>query len=45
MRVPVVVFTNNHYAGFAPETALELHRLLGLPEIVPPTRPRTTLFD
>jgi uncharacterized protein YecE (DUF72 family) len=44
-RVPVVVFTNNHYAGFAPETARELHRRLGLPEIVPPPRARTTLFD
>jgi uncharacterized protein YecE (DUF72 family) len=44
-RVPVVVFTNNHYAGFAPETARDLHRRLGLPEIVPPPRPRTTLFD
>jgi uncharacterized protein YecE (DUF72 family) len=44
-RVPVVVVTNNHYAGFAPETARELHRLLGIPEIVPPPRPRTTLFD
>ncbi len=44
-RVPVVVFTNNHYAGFAPETARELHRLLGIPELVPPPRQRTTLFD
>jgi len=44
-RVPVVVFTNNHYAGFAPETARELHRLLGIPELVAPPRPRTTLFD
>jgi uncharacterized protein YecE (DUF72 family) len=44
-RVPVVVFTNNHFAGFAPQTARELHRLLGMPEIVPPPRPRTTLFD
>jgi uncharacterized protein YecE (DUF72 family) len=44
-RVPVVVFTNNHYAGFAPETARDLHRRLGLPEIVPPPRARTTLFD
>ncbi len=44
-RVPVVAFTNNHYAGFAPETARTLHRLAGLPEIVPPERPRTTLFD
>jgi uncharacterized protein YecE (DUF72 family) len=44
-RVPVVVFTNNHFAGYAPETALELHRLIGIPELVPPPRPRTTLFD
>ena len=44
-RVPVVVFANNHFAGYAPETALELHRLLGIPELVPPPRPRTTLFD
>jgi uncharacterized protein YecE (DUF72 family) len=44
-RGPVVVFTNNHYAGFAPETARDLRRLLGVPEIVPPPRPRTTLFD
>jgi uncharacterized protein YecE (DUF72 family) len=44
-RVPVVVFANNHYAGFAPQTARDLHRLLGVPEIVPPPRPRTTLFD
>jgi uncharacterized protein YecE (DUF72 family) len=44
-RVPVVVFANNHYAGYAPETALQLHRILGLPEMVPPPRPRTTLFD
>ena len=44
-RGPVVVFANNHYAGYAPETARELHRVLGIPEIVPPTRPRTTLFD
>jgi uncharacterized protein YecE (DUF72 family) len=44
-RVPVVVFTNNHYAGFAPETARDLRRRLGLPEIVPPPRARTTLFD
>jgi uncharacterized protein YecE (DUF72 family) len=43
--VPVVVFTNNHYAGFAPETARELHRLLGIPELIPPPRPRTMLFD
>jgi uncharacterized protein YecE (DUF72 family) len=44
-RVPVVVFANNHFAGFAPQTARELHRLLGVPEIVPPPRARTTLFD
>lgn len=44
-RAPVVVFTNNHYAGFAPETARALHGLLGIPELIPPTRPRTTLFD
>lgn len=44
-RVPVVVFANNHYAGFAPETAHELERLLDIPEIMPPDRPRTTLFD
>ncbi len=44
-RAPVVIFVNNHYAGYAPETARELHRLLGLAEPVPPPRPRTTLFD
>jgi uncharacterized protein YecE (DUF72 family) len=44
-HVPVVVFTNNHYAGFAPETAGDLYRLLDIPEMVPPPRPRTTLFD
>jgi uncharacterized protein YecE (DUF72 family) len=44
-HVPVVVFINNHYAGYAPETARELHRLLGIAEQVPPPRPRTTLFD
>jgi uncharacterized protein YecE (DUF72 family) len=44
-RARVVVFTNNHYAGYAPETAVDLRRLLGLPETVPPPRPRTTLFD
>jgi uncharacterized protein YecE (DUF72 family) len=44
-RVPVVAFANNHYAGFAPETARALHRLLGIPDLVPPPRPRTTLFD
>ena len=31
--------------GLCAETARELHRLLAIPEIVPPTRPRTTLFD
>jgi uncharacterized protein YecE (DUF72 family) len=45
MRVPVVVFVNNHYAGFAPETVRRLRRLLGQPDPVPPARPRTTLFD
>jgi uncharacterized protein YecE (DUF72 family) len=44
-RVPVVVFTNNHFAGYAPQTARDLHRLLGVPEIVAPPRARTTLFD
>jgi uncharacterized protein YecE (DUF72 family) len=44
-RVPVVVFANNHYAGYAPETARELGRLLHIPELIPPPRPRTTLFD
>jgi uncharacterized protein YecE (DUF72 family) len=44
-RVPVVVFASNHYAGNSPETARQLRRLLGLPEPVPPERPRTTLFD
>jgi uncharacterized protein YecE (DUF72 family) len=44
-HVPVVVFTNNHHAGFAPETARALHRLLGIPEPIPPPRPRTTFFD
>jgi uncharacterized protein YecE (DUF72 family) len=44
-RVPVVVFANNHFAGFAPQTARDLHRLLGMPELVPPPRARTTLFD
>ena len=34
-RVPVVVFASNHYAGYAPETARTLHRMLGLPEVVP----------
>jgi uncharacterized protein YecE (DUF72 family) len=44
-RVPVVVFVNNHYAGFAPETVRELHRLLGISELVPPPATKTTLFD
>jgi uncharacterized protein YecE (DUF72 family) len=44
-RVPVVVFANNHYAGFAPQTDRDLHRSLGVPELVPPPRARTTLFD
>jgi uncharacterized protein YecE (DUF72 family) len=44
-RVPVVVFVNNLYEGHAPETARRLRRLLGLPDPVPPERPRTTLFD
>jgi uncharacterized protein YecE (DUF72 family) len=44
-RVPVAVFANNHYAGFAPETARQLLGLLGLPVPEPPDRPRTTLFD
>jgi uncharacterized protein YecE (DUF72 family) len=44
-RVPVIAFTNNHYAGYAPETARELQLRLGIPEMVPPPRPRTTLFD
>jgi uncharacterized protein YecE (DUF72 family) len=44
-RAPVVVFINNHYAGFAPETARQLHRILGIPELIPPPPPRTTLFD
>jgi uncharacterized protein YecE (DUF72 family) len=44
-RAAVVVFINNHYAGYAPETARQLHRLLGIPEPVPPPPPRTTLFD
>jgi uncharacterized protein YecE (DUF72 family) len=44
-RVPTVVFINNHYAGHAPRTVLDLRRLLGLPDPVPPPRPRTTLFD
>ena len=28
-RVPVVVFVNNHYAGYATETARQLVALLG----------------
>lgn len=44
-RVPVVVFANNHYAGHGPATVRALRALLGLPEPVPPARPRTTLFD
>ena len=44
-RVPVAVFANNHYAGHSPSTARGLRKLLGLPEPVPPERPRTTLFD
>jgi uncharacterized protein YecE (DUF72 family) len=44
-RVPVIAFTNNHYAGYAPETGRDLQRRLGIPEMVPPPRPRTTLFD
>jgi uncharacterized protein YecE (DUF72 family) len=44
-RVPVVVFSTNHYAGNSPETARQLRRLLGLPDPTPPERPRTTLFD
>jgi uncharacterized protein YecE (DUF72 family) len=30
-RVPVVVFVNNHFAGYAPETIRELRVALGLP--------------
>lgn len=44
-RVPVVVFATNHYAGHSPETARQLRRILGIPDPVPPVRPRTTLFD
>jgi uncharacterized protein YecE (DUF72 family) len=44
-RAPVVAFANNHYAGFGPETARQLQRLLKIPVSVPPPRPRTTLFD
>jgi uncharacterized protein YecE (DUF72 family) len=43
--VPVVVFVNNLYEGHAPETVRRLRRLLGLPDPVPPPRPRTSLFD
>ena len=28
-RVPVVAFVNNHYAGYAPETARQLVALMG----------------
>ena len=28
-RVPVVAFVNNHYAGYAPETARQLVELIG----------------
>jgi hypothetical protein len=28
-RVPVLVFVNNHFAGYAPETVLELTERLG----------------
>jgi hypothetical protein len=28
-RVPVVAFVNNHYAGYAPETARQLRALTG----------------
>jgi uncharacterized protein YecE (DUF72 family) len=45
LRVPVLVFANNHYAGHAPDTARRLRGILGLPEPTPPERPRTTLFD
>jgi uncharacterized protein YecE (DUF72 family) len=44
-RVPVAVFANNHYAGYAPGTARQLQEMLGLPAPEPPERPRTTLFD
>ncbi|MHC5540165.1 DUF72 domain-containing protein [Singulisphaera rosea] len=44
-RVPVAVFTNNHYAGYAPATARDLRSRLGLADPTPPVRPRTTLFD
>jgi uncharacterized protein YecE (DUF72 family) len=44
-RVPTVVFINNHYAGYAIETARQLRELLDLPEPEPPERPPTRLFD
>jgi uncharacterized protein YecE (DUF72 family) len=44
-RVPVLVFANNHYEGYAPATVAKLRRLLGQPAPEPPERPRTTLFD
>ena len=44
-RVPVVVFANNHYAGYSPETSRQLRELLGQPEPAPPERARKTLFD
>jgi hypothetical protein len=30
-RVPVLVFVNNHFAGYAPATVEQLRRALGLP--------------
>jgi uncharacterized protein YecE (DUF72 family) len=44
-RVPVAVFVANHYAGHSLETIRQLRGLLGLPDPMPPDRPRTTLFD
>ena len=44
-RVPVAVFVSNHYSGHSPATVRQLMGLLGIPEPVPPDRPRTTLFD
>jgi uncharacterized protein YecE (DUF72 family) len=44
-RVPVVVFATNHYAGNSPATVRQLRQILGIPDPVPPERPRTTLFD
>ena len=44
-RVPVVVFANNDDAGLAPEMARAMQRILGIPGLIPPPRPRTTLFD